>query len=109
MDREDKCESFRQSRKLSTQNCHLCLLLFPLCDLCRQTRLGSPKAVPRTVPAWQGTSVAGISTVPQGLGAKTMVMAVVTVPKLVRKPWEDREGVCIAGQIRNKTKRNLVS
>lgn len=62
-----------------------CLLLFSLHDLCRQTRPGSPEAVPRTVPAWQGTYVAGISSVPLGLTARTMMMTVVTVPKMVRK------------------------
>lgn len=42
---------------------------------------GSPLAALRVVPAWEGTSGAGISSVPRGLTAKTAVMAAVPVSK----------------------------
>ena len=67
----------------------LYLLLFSLHDfcICRQTRPGSPEAAPKTVPAKEGTFIARISSVPWGLNARTVLMAAVTVPKLVREPW----------------------
>lgn len=77
-------------------------------SICRQTRPGLPEAVPKSVPAKEGTFIAGISSVPWGLNARTVLMEAVTVPKLVRKLWGNGEGVLVDGAVRSRARRSLV-
>lgn len=69
-------------------------LAFPPRDFCRKAKPGSPAAVLRDVTAREGPSSARVSTVPQGLTARTSRMAPGTAPLSVREPWREVGRAC---------------